>query len=144
MDVPEAFPFGDLSEHLNDEDALFWVDLCDPDRELLYELASELSGDRQGSEATFGGRAIEEAVTVNGDRRRRPRAVRRASHTFITVYAPRLRIDGPPEPGLRDSRLDATAVFIWVLPRGIVTVRRGEDARNSSTCAASSCPCGRS
>ncbi len=123
---PHAFPLQELSEHLNDKDAVFWVDLCDPERALLDELASELSGDQKGVDAAFKGRAIEEAVELKRDQKSRPRASRHVSHTFVTVYATRWKTDSTGQVGSLDSRLEASPVFTWVLPRGIVTVHRGQ------------------
>jgi magnesium transporter len=113
-EVVEGFSLDDLSDHLQEEGSLVWVDLCEPSHEALSKLAEELSLDRH---------AVEDSVA----HAERPKATRHASHTFVTVYATRLRTNGDPEQGPLESRLEISRVSAFVLPRGVVTVRR--DAR---------------
>ena len=108
----EDFPLDELSELLDDEGALVWVDLCEPDHDRLSALAQELCLDRH---------AVEDAV-AQGER---PKATRHKTHTFVTAYATRMETGGGP-PGL-DSRLRTSRVSAFVLPRGMVTVRRKDD-----------------
>ena len=114
----ENFPFEKISDYLEQEDCLVWVDLCDADHDDLAALAQEL---------TLDPLAVEDAV----GHAERAKATRYATHTFITAYAvgttgaedpPR---DPPPE--VSDSCLSITRVSAFVLPRGIVTVRRGQE-----------------
>jgi magnesium transporter len=110
------FPLEDVSTHVDDPDALIWVDLCDPDPEHLAELAEELDLDPH---------AVRDAVLAH----ERAKATRHANHTFITVYTARLEADraGAPPTQARTSRLVTSRVSAFVLPRGIVTVRLDPD-----------------
>ena len=113
LDV-ENFPIEDVSEHLQEEGALVWLDLCDPDHELLLKLADEL---------TLDSHAVEDAIS-SGER---PKATRHATHTFVTVYGTRLDVGGSRQLGPLDSRLEVSRVSAFVMPRGIVTVRSDHD-----------------
>ena len=76
----ENFPIEDVSDHLQEEGALVWLDLCDPDHELLLKLADEL---------TLDSHAVEDAIS-SGER---PKATRHATHTFVTVSSLAFRGD---------------------------------------------------
>jgi len=39
----ENFPFEKISDYLDQDGCLVWVDICDPDSHLLTELAEELT-----------------------------------------------------------------------------------------------------
>jgi magnesium transporter len=104
----EDFPLEQVSDHLHEQDALVWLDLCDPDHDLLLKLADELALDPH---------AVEDAI-AGGER---PKATRHATHTFVTAYATRLEVGG--QLGALESRLQASRVSAFVLPNGIVTVR---------------------
>lgn len=106
----EDFPLEDISEHLQDEGALVWLDLCEPDHNLLKKLAGELALDPH---------AVEDAIAAG----ERPKATRHATHTVVTVYATRLETSESPHLGALQSRLRISRVSAFVLPRGIVTVR---------------------
>ena len=41
----EDFPLEEISDHLQEEGALVWLDLCEPNHELLQQLAEELALD---------------------------------------------------------------------------------------------------
>ena len=112
-EVLKDFPLEEVSDHLQEPGTLVWVDLCAPDRDRLGELADELSLDPH---------AVEDSVAWA----ERPKATRHASHTFVTVYAARLEVDGPAERSLLESRLDTSRVSAFVLPGGVVTVRRDD------------------
>ena len=107
----ENFPLGDVSEHLHSDGALVWVDLLNPGRGLIDDLADELGFDR---------RAVEDVVELSS----RTKATRYATHTFINVYATSL---APQVPGGIDSRLLTARVSIFLLPDGVVTVRQEQD-----------------
>ena len=81
--VDEGFPLEDVSELLERENSLIWVDLCEPDHAGLRALSAELGLDPH---------AVEDAVSAG----ERPKATRHAKHTFITVYATRLEPGGEP------------------------------------------------
>jgi magnesium transporter len=106
----EDFPLQEISDHLLEEGALVWLDLCEPDHDLLRQLADELALDPH---------AVEDAIS-SGER---PKATRHATHTFVTAYATRLEAGGDPQLGELQSRLQASRVSAFVLPGGIVTVR---------------------
>ncbi len=111
------FPLEEVSDHLDEEGALVWVDICEPDQHDLMRLAEELSLDTHAVED-----AIEEAS--------RPKATAHAHHTFVSVYATRLELppsSGVPEADILDSRLRLTKVSAFVMHRGIVTVRDNDD-----------------
>jgi magnesium transporter len=111
-EVVEGFPLDEVSDHLEEEGSLVWVDLCAPTHEELSELAEELSLDRH---------AVEDSVA----QAERPKATRHASHTFVTVYATRRETGGAGRDAV-ESRLDTSRVSAFVLPQGIVTVRRDD------------------
>jgi len=107
----EDFPIEEVSDHLQEQGALVWLDLCEPDHDLLLKLAEEL---------TLDPHAVEDAL-ASGER---PKATRHATHTFVTVYGTRL--DRRPDSsrlGPLESRLQISRVSAFVLPNGIVTVR---------------------
>jgi magnesium transporter len=111
------FPIEEVSDHLDEEGALVWVDVCAPNQRDLDRLAEELSLDPH---------AVEDAI----EQASRPKATAHEHHTFVSVYATRL--DRPPETGvpqdeILDSRLRLTKVSAFVLRRGIITVRDNDD-----------------
>jgi len=103
--VASDFPLGDLDGHLADTSALTWLDLCDPEGEVLGQLAEELQLDRH---------AVEDAVTP----RERPKATRHGTHMFLTCYTASLGTDPSGLPELKIGRISA-----FVMPRGLITVR---------------------
>ncbi len=102
----EDFPFADISDHLDEPDSLIWVDLCAPDADHLKELAAELSLDPL---------AVEDALSFE----ERPKVNRYRTHMFVSSSA--IRFDGV------ECELTATQVSVFVLPRGIVTVRQSDE-----------------
>lgn len=107
----EDFPLEDVSNHLAEDSALVWVDMCNPDHDVLCQLADELGFDQH---------AVEDTVA----HAERTKATRYATHTFLTVYATAL---APPLANDLESRLLLARVSIFVLPNGIVTVRHESD-----------------
>ena len=107
--VPERSDIGlaELSDLLADPRALVWLDLVDPEPDLLAGLAEELNLDRH---------AVEDAVAPD----ERPKATRHAGHVFLTCYATELVIDEQQSPQLVTPRISA-----FVLPNGLITVRSG-------------------
>jgi magnesium transporter len=106
----EDFPFERISELLDEEGCLVWVDLCEPDPAHLEELAAELSLDAQ---------SVEDALA----RQERVKSIRYATHTFLTVYATTLA-DGDRAAQRRAAGLQVSRISVFILPRGIVTVRQ--------------------
>lgn len=112
--VEEDFPLDELDRHLAEQDSLVWLDLCLADGShspLLARLADELGLDPH---------AVEDAVAPG----ERPKTTRHGSHTFVSVYATSLSARGGAAG--HDSRLHTSRVSAFVLPRGLVTVRREE------------------
>lgn len=120
----ENFPFEKISDYLQQDGALVWVDICDPDSQHLRDLAEELTLDPM---------AVEDAVS----HAERAKATRYTSHTFITAYSVKIaeRVDAeladgsavPQSFDVSKSGLAVSRVSAFVLRRGIVTVRRGHD-----------------
>jgi magnesium transporter len=105
----EDFPFERISDHLDTEGCLVWVDLCEPDPSHLEELAVELTLDRHAVEDALAGQE-------------RAKSVRYATHTFLTVFA--TTVAENPSGGSRAPGLQVSRVSVFVLRRGIVTVRQ--------------------
>ena len=105
----ENFPLDDVSTRLTESGALVWVDVCNPDSELLTKLAAEL------------GLAESAIKDVDGQR---TKATRYTNHTFLTVYATGV---GPIIPGDIESRLLTARISIIVVPAAVVTVRHEND-----------------
>lgn len=108
--VESDFPFADISDHLETDGSLVWVDICDPDGPQLLELAQELS---------LAPLVVEDALGREG----RPKATRFPTYSFVTTYATTMApASGNDLPELIVSRISA-----FVLPRGMVTIRHGTD-----------------
>lgn len=110
----EDFDFAQISDHLEQDGCLIWVDLCDPGQARLAELAVELSLDPLAVEDALG-------------HAERAKAIRYASHTFLTVYATKIATaagsDGqPPVESLSVARVSA-----FIFRRGVITVRQNDD-----------------
>jgi magnesium transporter len=101
----EDFTLDDVSEHLEQDATLVWVDLCDPDPSQLQLVADEL-----GLHAL----AVEDAATG----RQRPKLDRYGSHDFLTAYA--VALDA------RTGALATAEIAAFILPRALITVRRGD------------------
>ncbi|MDQ6658494.1 MAG: magnesium transporter CorA family protein [Actinomycetota bacterium] len=108
----EGFPFERTSEYLKEEGCLVWVDICDPESADLIALAEELSLDRL---------AVEDAI----GQAERAKASRYATHTFLTVYS--VDTSDDPNRDVSESSLSITRVSAFVMHRGIVTVRTGQE-----------------
>jgi magnesium transporter len=107
----EDFPFEKISDYLDEDGYLVWVDVCDPDSQVLRDLAEELSLEPL---------AVEDAVS-HGER---AKATRYATHTFLTAYAADLgAVDNRAE---HRAQLTVSRVSAFILKRGIVTVRNGD------------------
>jgi magnesium transporter len=99
----DNFPMADLSEHLEQEGTLVWVDLCEPDRADLQLVADEL-----GLHAL----AVEDATSE----RQRPKFERYSGHEFISAYAVRL--------DMTTGALKTAELAVFVTPNALVTVRK--------------------
>lgn len=107
--IAENFEFEKVSDYLEQEDTLTWIDLCEPDHAELMALAGEL---------TLDPLAVEDAI-ANGER---AKATRYATHTFMTVYAVDLSKTAGGSTEIVD-RVTLCKVSAFVLPRGVITVR---------------------
>ena len=108
--VEDNFAFEQISDHIDQDGNLVWVDLCDPDPKQLQDLADELCLD------PF---AVEDSLTQAG----RAKATRFATHTFVTMYATVLNVHDPAD--LMDDSLSTSRGSAFVMRRAIVTVRQG-------------------
>ena len=109
----EDFPFEMLSDYLDEDGCLVWVDIRDPDPQHLNDLAEEL---------TLDPHAVEDSLARIG----RAKATRYATHTFLTTYATSMRssVEGGPAD---DRRLVSSRISAFILRRGIVTIRQNDD-----------------
>lgn len=107
MEIAADFPLEQLDRWLDEPGVLVWLDLCDPEPQVLDTLATELDLDPL---------AVEDAV----EPRERPKATRHASHTFLTCYSTRL-IDREDAVRIEIGRISA-----FVMPNALITVRPDE------------------
>lgn len=105
--VAQDFPLEELDVWLATPEALVWLDLCQPEPDLLAKLAEELG---------FDPHAVEDALAP----RERPKATRHASHLFFTCYTTDLVQDDAGLWELATSRVSA-----FVVRQGLITVRDG-------------------
>jgi magnesium transporter len=101
----ENFSIDLVSDYLDDPDCLVWADICAPDQEALDKIAEELSLDPH---------AVEDAVAEF----ERPKAMRYATHLFLTSYA--------VEHDHQTGELITARVSAFSLKHGLVTVRADE------------------
>jgi magnesium transporter len=101
----EDFPLDEVSEHLAEESAVVWVDLCAPDLDELQLVAEELGLHQL---------AVEDAAQG----RQRPKLDRYSGHEFLTAYAVRLDVDS--------GQLVTSEIAAFITPSALVTVRRDE------------------
>jgi len=99
------FPLADVSEHLQEDSAIVWVDLCAPDVADLQLVADEL-----GLHAL----AVEDATEGH----QRPKLDRYAGHDFLTSYWVRLDV--------ASGELRTAEIAAFITPSALVTVRRDE------------------
>jgi magnesium transporter len=101
----EGFPVDDVSEHLRDENAVVWFDLCAPDRDELNVIGEELS---------LHSLAVDAAI----DFEQRPKLVRFEKHLLLTCAA--LRFD--PDSG----EVSSFEVVAFITRNALVTVRHSD------------------
>lgn len=102
----EGFSFHEISNCLDDEGALVWADVYDPDQAALDDLAAELG---------LNVWAVEDATAP----KERAKATVYPTHTFFTVYA----VDAVAPVDDTTSMLVKHRISAFVLPRGLITVR---------------------
>jgi magnesium transporter len=101
----EGFPIAEVSDHLEDESATIWFDLCRPTAEDLDAISEELG---------LHPLAVEDAINEH----QRPKLDRYQSHMFVTAYA--VALDA------RTGSLETFEVDAFITPRALVTVRKDE------------------
>lgn len=99
------FPVADISDCLGEDDTVVWLDLCAPDAAGLAVVSEEFGLHRL---------AVEDAVHEH----QRPKLDRYRDHLFLNTYA--VRLDPPT------GRLQTSEIAAFVLPRGLITVRKDE------------------
>ncbi len=101
----EDFPLADVSDQLEDPDTLVWVDLLNPSRELLFELAGELG---------LHELAVEDALGPH----QRPKLDKYESHSFLSCHSVSIDEDA--------SRLVETEIDAFINSRWLITVRKDD------------------
>ena len=101
----EDFPLADVSDHLADPDTLVWVDLCNPSKDLLDELATELG---------LHELAVEDALGPH----QRPKLDKYETHSFLSCHAVRVEAD--------KALLVETEIDAFINPRYLITVRKAD------------------
>jgi magnesium transporter len=101
----EDFPVADVSDHLARDDTVVWVDLCDPTKEQLDELADELG---------LHELAVEDALGPH----QRPKLDHYTSHKFLVCHAAWF--------DLENSTLETTEIDAFLNERWLITVRKNE------------------
>jgi magnesium transporter len=99
----EDFPLAEVSEHLEEESSLVWVDLRAPDPDDLQLVADELGLHRLAVENATAGR-------------QRPKFDRYAGHDFLTVYWVGLDV--------KSGELVTAEIAAFVTASALVTVRQ--------------------
>lgn len=102
--VDRDFPAAGVANHLEDPDAVVWLDLCAPSPEEIGLLRDELG---------LHELAIEDAFSE----RQRPKVDRYPTHLFLSVYAVRYG---------DDHEITMTEVDVFVTSHAMVTVRENE------------------
>ena len=102
----EGFSLEDVSEHLERESAVVWVDLCAPDLEDLQLVADELG---------LHTLAVEDAATGS----QRPKFDRYAGHDFLAAYAVRLDV--------KTGVLVTGEIAAFITSSALVTVRNDDE-----------------
>ncbi|MFI6506077.1 magnesium transporter CorA family protein [Streptosporangium sp. NPDC050855] len=96
----EGFPIDDISDHVADDSAVVWFDLCSPTKADLAKVSEELG---------LHPLAVEDAL----HNQQRPKLDTYDSHLFITAYAARIK----------DDTVEFVEVSIFVTKNALVTVR---------------------
>ncbi|MFB4296138.1 magnesium transporter CorA family protein [Actinomadura sp. NTSP31] len=96
------FPVAEVSDYLDQDDTVVWVDLCAPQRADFQVISDELGLDPM---------AVEDAVS----RHERAKIDRYEAYAFLNVYVPHVR----------DGELVLHEVSAFLADRALVTVRQG-------------------
>jgi magnesium transporter len=100
-----GFPVADISDYLEDESSVVWLDLRDPDREDLSVLSSEFG---------LHPLAVEDAVEPH----ERPKLDRYRTHLFLTAYAVHLDTD--------TGQLATSELSAFITKQALITVRKDD------------------
>jgi magnesium transporter len=103
--VAEDYPVADISDHLGDERAVVWLDMCEPTQADFDAISEELG---------LHHLAVEDALDFN----QRPKLDRYRSHLFISAYGVALDAEA--------GRLDLSEIGVFVTRQALVTVRRDQ------------------
>ncbi|GAB1822923.1 magnesium transporter CorA family protein [Herbidospora sp. RD11066] len=101
----EGFPIADVSDHLDEPDAVVWFDLCTPTRADLDAISEELG---------LHPLAIEDALHPS----QRPKLDIYDTHMFLNVYATHF--------DEHTGRLESVEASAFITERALVTVRTSE------------------
>jgi magnesium transporter len=101
----EGFPIADVSDWLERDDTLLWVDLCGPSKHELHALAKELG---------LHELAVEDALSEH----QRSKLDHYESHLFLSAHAVRVDADTGE---LADTEIDA-----FINDRWLITVRKDD------------------
>lgn len=104
--LAENFPLADVSDYLEQEGTLIWVDFCAPDKAQLHELADELG---------LHELAVEDALGEH----QRPKVDFYDSHLFLACHAMKVDVE---RGELLETEIDA-----FVNRRWLITVRKDDD-----------------
>lgn len=99
----EGFPVSEVSDHLEDPEAMIWLDLFDPDEDDLVVLSDEFGLHQL---------AIEDAV----QERQRPKLDRYPTHLFLNAYG--VCFDSVT------GELATSEIAAFVMPNALITVRK--------------------
>ncbi|GAA0394322.1 magnesium transporter CorA [Acrocarpospora corrugata] len=103
--ISEGFPIADVSDHLDEEGAVIWFDLCSPTEEELATISEELG---------LHELAVRSVLTPN----QRPKLDMFDSHMFLNVYT--AHFDGGT------GVLDLTEASAFITANALVTVRTSD------------------
>ncbi|GAA0985332.1 magnesium transporter CorA family protein [Acrocarpospora macrocephala] len=103
--VSEGFPIADVSDHLDEDDAVIWFDLCSPSEEELAAISEELG---------LHELAIRSVLTPN----QRPKLDMFDTHMFLNVFT--AHYDGDT------GQLDLTEASAFITSNALVTVRTSD------------------
>jgi len=110
----EGFPVGDISDYLENESAVVWLDLLAPDRDDLTVLSEEFG---------LHPLAIEDAVHPH----ERTKIDRYRSHLFLTAYA--VHLDAA------SGEIAMSELAAFVTDRAVITVRKDDGVKVDSLIA---------
>ncbi len=112
--VAQGFPVDDISEYLEDESAVVWLDLLAPDRHDLVVLSEEFG---------LHPLAIEDAVMAH----ERTKIDRYQSHLFLAAYVVHLDAES--------GELAMSEIAAFITSRALITVRKDEGVKIGSVLA---------